>query len=147
MRKVLCLLALAVVTMGAEDCAGTSTGETDLKPQAEQSEPASEPTAEPAGKYDLACAYELGDFSENPESGYRFTGGGTLTNTGGGDIKVRVVYKWRRLGQGAKTVRKTYTVREGQSREVNVTVPASSSDIDAHQNAGAGCSATAKIAA
>ncbi len=147
-RMITCaaLLALAANTAG---CAAVE----DNKPLGAGA-PVQEAQAEPAarnadGEYNLSCAYELGDFGESgdPARGYRFTAGGTLINTGNTNIRVRVTYQWKRLGSSAAKVRKVYRVKQGQERDVNVTVPASQSDISAHQNADAGCKATAKIVA
>lgn len=110
-----------------------------------EEEPEPEPE-NPDGKYDLNCAYELGDgTTDDPFAGYRFTAGGTLENTGNTNIRVRVTYQWKRLGSSPKTVRKTYRVREGQERDVNISVKATQPDISAHQNADADCKATARI--
>lgn len=116
---------------------------------AREAEPEPEPEAEPEnpdGEYDLNCAYEIGGgTTEDPFAGYRFTAGGTLMNTGNTNIRVRVTYQWKRLGSSPKTVRKTYRVREGHERDVNISVKATQPDISAHQNADAECKATARI--
>ena len=146
----------ALAAMGAEDCSSTtdekkpldSGDETSQTDKAAEEEPAEEePEPEKTdGEYELACAYELGEGTDdNPFADYRFTAGGTLNNTGNTNIRIRVTYKWKRLGSGAKTVRKTYRVKEGEERDVNITVPASQLDISAHQNADGDCSAKATI--
>lgn len=149
-------VVFALIAMGAEDCADTGENKplnngSSEQPQDQPTEQAEEePVAEepsPDGEYDLGCAYELGDFGESgdPAKGYRFTAGGSLKNTGNTNIRVRVTYQWKRLGTSPKKLQKVYKVREGQERDVNVTVIASDNDIDAHQNADAECKATATI--
>lgn len=102
---------------------------------------------DPDGDSELQCAYELGDFGESgdPKKGYRFVAGGTLHNTGNIGIRVRVTYQWKLLGRAALTVHKHYRVRRGEDRDVNLTVPVTDADIDAHQNAAADCSAKSTI--
>lgn len=141
----------AILDPAEDEAANTSTqaaaepeGLVDVEP------PEPEPVREepdPNGDYDLNCDYDLGDFDESgdPAKGYRFIAGGTLINTGNIGIRVRVKYKWKRLGQEALTVNKHYRVRRDQERDVNITVPVTQGDIDAHQSADSDCSATADI--
>jgi hypothetical protein len=118
---------------------GAADEEAEMEP-----EPETEP--DPNGDYELDCDYILGDYdSDDPMEGYRFVGGGTLTNTGNVGIRVRVTYKWRQLGSSAISAKKTYKLRVGDDREVNTTVPATSDQIDAHQSADGKCSAKATI--
>jgi len=159
MKAVLKWLAIgffALVVLGALVGGDDSTTETTpTKTAGVAVEPDAEPEPEPEaelepektdGEYELDCAYELGEGTDdNPFADYRFTAGGTLNNTGNTNIRVRVTYKWKRLGSSAKTARKTYRVKEGQERDVNITVPASQLDISAHQNADGDCSAKATI--
>lgn len=148
MRKLaIAAVLFALATVGAEDYASTD----DPKPlnseePARQADEEPVPQAKTDGKYDLACAYEIGGgTADDPFAGYRFTAGGTLENTGTTNIRVRVTYQWKRLGSSPKRVRKVYRVQTGQTRDVNVSVKASQPDISAHQNADAACSATARI--
>lgn len=101
----------------------------------------------PDGEYDMICDYELGDFGDsgNPEAGYRFVAGGSLENTGNVAIKAQVTFKWRLLGQGWYTERKTYKVPYNRSRDVDITIPVDSGMIDAHQSAEADCRTNVKI--
>lgn len=105
-----------------------ATAEEDTKP--------STIAASPEADYKLACAYELGDFGESgdPKKGYRFTAGGTINNTGNIGIRVRVTYKWQRLGQAPLIVKMTYRVRRNEERDVATTVPTSQDQISAHQD-------------
>jgi hypothetical protein len=104
-------------------------------------------TPDPTGEYKLRCDYELGDFGESgdPSQGYRFIAGGTLHNIGNVGIRVRVTYSWKRLGQNALVVKKHYRLRRGETRDVNLTLPVSESDIDAHQSADGDCTAKATV--
>jgi len=132
----------AFVAMGAEDCS------TETKTAAEQPfSPDESVEANPDGEYELNCAYELGDFGDSgdPSKGYRFVAGGTVTNTGNIGIRLRATYKWKLLGQSAKTIKKTYRVRRGQERDVNVTIPVTDGEIDSHQNADGDCSTKVTI--
>jgi hypothetical protein len=144
----------ALAAMGAESCDTTDdkslTSADEPTRQAEEEKPAPEPAPEPKtdGDSNLACSYELGDFGDSgdPAKGERFTAGGTLTNTGNTNIRVRVTYQWKLLGTAPKRLRKIYKVREGEERDVNVTVPAGDGEISAHQSApDPACKATATI--
>lgn len=123
-----------------ETASSASTDEED-----EPEEPAA-PAAEPDGEYELNCDYLL-DFDEslNGNDNHKFVGGGTLTNTGNVGIKVRVAFKWRLLGQNPLIVKKTYKVKRNQEREINVTVPVTGEQIDAHQSADGDCDVKVKI--
>lgn len=96
----------------------------------------------PDGEYDLTCDYSLGG-DDTPD--YRFIGGGTIENTGNIGMRVRVTYKWRLLGQGYHTERRTYRLKPGQSRDVDVSVPATSEQISAHQSADSDCKTSVKM--
>lgn len=101
----------------------------------------------PDGESELSCDYDLGDFDESgdPEAGYRFLAGGTLTNTGNIGIVARVTYRWELAGQPDLKVKKFYRVRTGETREVDVSIPTDNSGIDAHQSADGDCKATVSI--
>lgn len=144
------LSMFALVAMGADDCATETKTDADKASSAEQREDSSadeSATPDPSGAYDLDCSYELGDFGDSgdPAKGYRFVAGGTIENTGNIGARVRVTYKWKLLGRSAHTVRKTYRLRVGQERDVNITVPVTQDDISAHQNADGDCSTKATI--
>jgi hypothetical protein len=108
----------------------------------ESAEPLTEATGtvaeSPDGEYDLNCDYVL-------EPSYRFIGGGTIENTGNIGIRVRVTYKWRLLGQGSHIEQRTYRLKPGQSREVDVSVPATGEQISAHQSADSDCKTSVKM--
>jgi len=118
----------------------------ETEPPAEP-EPEPEPVvADPNGEYDLNCDYLLKfDESLNGNNDHRFVGGGTLENTGNIGIRVRVTYKWKLLGQGPLTVKKTYKVRRNETRDIAVNIPATDDQIDAHQSADGDCTAKATI--
>jgi hypothetical protein len=133
--------------------ADTSSAEPSSSTASDESTP--EPTPEPrvreaidaSGDSELSCDYDLGDFGDSgdPAKGYRFLGGGTLTNTGNVGIVVRVTYKWRLLGQGSIVKRQTYRLRRNGSRDVDISFPVTDDMIDAHQSADGKCSSRATI--
>ncbi len=118
-------------------------------PELEEPTLAEDPPPEPDadGQYELTCDYELGDFGDSgdPDQGYRFIAGGTISNTGNVWIVVRATYKWRLLGQGSLIERRTYRLRRGQERDVDVVIPVTQDQIDAHQSAGSKCSTDVTI--
>lgn len=132
--------------MGQSSCE-TSTD----KPLKEEGDSSSDkggeaPKAQPKGDYNLKCDYVLGDFdSADPAKGFRFIGGGTVSNEGNIGIRVRVTFRWDQLGAAAIVKSKTYRLPVGRERDVNVTVPATGDQIDLHQSAEGDCSARAKI--
>jgi hypothetical protein len=95
---------------------------------------------DPDGEYDVDCDYLLGS-GDN----YRFVAGGDLENTGNIGIVVQVVVTWDRLGSPPARVEKRYRVRTNATREVQVSVPATLDDIDAHQSADADCDVRVRI--
>lgn len=138
------LLILAILAMGADSC-DTTTSE-KATTGSEQGQPAADTKAKPEVEHDLNCDYLL-KFSDDlqGEDHHKFVGGGTLTNTGNVTARVQVTFKWSLLGEPALVVRKTYKVRKGHRRDVNVSVPATGEQIDAHQSGNSKCSAKAKI--
>lgn len=102
------------------------------------------PAGEPEVQYDIRCDYLLGggDIDE-----YRFVAGGELVNVSASavDLAVQVVYSWDRLGSDPVSVDRLYRVKEGATRDVQITVPASPDDIDAHQAADGECDVAVKI--
>lgn len=124
----------------------TAVGEGDLE---ESATPEPDPPAlpEPDGKYELTCDYELGDFGESgvPDAGYTFIGGDTIENTGNIGIKTEVTYKWRLLGRGSLVERQTYKLRPGREKDVDILVPVTDADIDAHQSADGDCKTSVEM--
>jgi hypothetical protein len=128
-----------------ETAKGTSNAATTAAPDPpRQREP-----IDTNGESEFSCDYQLGDFGDSgdPKKGFRFTATGTLTNTGNVGIKVRVTYKWKQ-GGGLPPItrRKIYRVRRNETRDVGITVPATSEQIDSIQSVpGKDCSANATI--
>lgn len=149
----LALLGFALVTMGQEGCE-TATEDAPLEERQQDDGGSSDGgggddavRADPKGDYNLNCDYVLGDFNESgdPAKGFRFLGGGTVSNEGNIGIRVRVTFRWQQLGVSPVVERKTLRVPVGRVREVNVTVPATQDQIDLHQSADGKCSARATI--
>lgn len=154
-RPRLALATLLIVVSWTTACGGNSAStvtETVTQEAAaastESAASAKPSTTEARGTYELNCSYDLGEgTNDDPAADYRFTAGGDLTNTSDAPGVVEVTYKWRRLGTSAVKVKKTYRLGAKSTREVNITVPASSDDIDAHQDADGKCSAKATFSA
>ena len=133
----------AIVLIAAVLLAGCGSDEsTTTATEASQtpSEPVSE-APERDGSYDLDCDYLLGDGLND----YRFVGGGTITNEGNIGIEVEVIFRWEQLGSDPVEERLDERLEVGQRKRVNVTVPVSGDQIDAHQSADSKCSAKANI--
>lgn len=144
-RLVIGLLLFALLTTGQDSCDTSTpdkitgnTGTTEL-------EDTEEAPAKPSADVDPKCDYLLGDFASGTEKGYKFVGSAKITNTGGGDIKVRVTGRWEQLGSDPIREQKTVTVREGKSRTVRLKVLATQDQISAHQSADGECKVTGKI--
>lgn len=90
---------------------------------------------------DLTCDYQL----EGSGQPYRFVAGGDIVNSGNVSVAVRVRVRWRELGAEGTRTEKTYRIRRGQAREVNISVPTTIDGILAHQQADGACEATASI--
>lgn len=99
--------------------------------------------ANPDGRYELNCDYTLPDDIDSED--YRFIAGGTLENTGNVGIVVQITYKWDLLGQAPFKEQKTYRVKRGREKDVNVSFPVTSDMIDAHQSADGDCKTTVRI--
>lgn len=80
----------------------------------------------------LRCDYLLG-------SEYRFVGGGRLRNDGTEDARVKVTFTWMLLGSDPVKESKTVNVPAGRGRDVQVSLPATGDQIDAHQSAEGEC--------
>ncbi len=92
---------------------------------------------------DLTCDYLLGDSVDDDE--YRFVAGGTLENTGNVGTVVRVKVEWKLLGDDPVTFSRNLRVKRGFKRDVQIKVPATGDQIDAHQSADDDCKPRAKI--
>lgn len=102
------------------------------------------PAPRPKGENQLRCDYTL-ELDANDHPDYHFIAGGTVSNTGNVGIVVRVAYKWRLLGSGSVIERRDYRVRVGATRDVDVRIPVTQTQVEAHQSAGAKCSTSATI--
>lgn len=144
---IVLLFAVAGIT-GEEEENGGEDSRGDVGRQVQESEPEPEPEPrpepEPDGRYSVNCDYLLGDFSEGPE-GYRFVGGGELENTGNIGIVVRARFEWELLGTGPVEATEERRIDIGKTRDVQITIPAMQTQIDAHQSADADCDASVKI--
>jgi hypothetical protein len=155
MTRQLRFAALALTALVAGCGSTTPTHSLTATPAATEGEatPAETPpprvreAPKPKGRYVLSATYELGDFGESgdPARGYRFIGGGTLTNTGNIGIVVRVTYKWRLLGEGSLVAHRQYRLARHAHRDIDITIPATDAQIDAHQNADGKSSARATM--
>jgi len=133
----------------ATDQAAKTVSDTASTEEAEADEP--EPTPEPRfreqeepdGRFEMNCDYVLPDDFDSED--YRFIAGGELENTGNVGIKVRVTYKWEMLGQPDYKESEVYRLRRGQTRDVDVSYPITSGDIDSHQSADGECDVNATI--
>lgn len=134
----LLIVATAIALAG---CATTQPATT--APVTKATTTAERAAPHPKGDSKLQCDYTLELNGSNPN--YHFIAGGTLRNTGNVGIVMRVTYKWRMLGSGSVTEHHRYRVRAGQSRDVDVRIPATSDQIDAHQSAGSKCSTVVHI--
>lgn len=141
------IVLFAVLAMGADSCDTTTTEKattgsqatSDLQPEEGKVK------AKPDGEYDLNCDYLL-KFSDDLQSNdHKFVGGGTLMNTGNVGIRVQVTFKWNLLGQNPLIIRKVYKLKRGAERDINVSAPASTEQIDAHQSADGKCSSKVRI--
>jgi hypothetical protein len=99
--------------------------------------------AHPSGTSLLRCDYSLA-WNAADDPNYHFIGGGTLSNTGNVGIVVLVTYKWRLLGQGSVERHRTYRLLPGRSRDVDIRIRASQTQVEAHQAANSKCSAKAE---
>jgi hypothetical protein len=90
---------------------------------------------DPAVDFSFACDYVLGDFTENPRTGYRFIASAELTNTGNVGAVVKVVASWKQLGTDAVKAEKTVRIPYEGTMTVDFTKPVGSNEIDLHQSA------------
>jgi hypothetical protein len=137
------LLALAVMgpgnfTCGNGDKEGTITGEME-NPLKE-----GRGALNPDGTYSLRCNHLLGNYTEGP-GGYRFVAGGSLKNTGNVGIVTEVNARWELLGSGPATTTERVRLDTGEQRRVQMTLPATQDEIDAHRSAGEHCKTRVKI--
>ena len=145
-RSVPCSDGAAVPVADYEEPAppvsnGTSESDTGSEPAPEPERFRPEPS--PEIDADLTCDYLLGDSLNDDE--YRFVAGGTLENTGNVGAVVRVTVEWKLLGEDPVTFSRNLRVKRGYERDVQIKVPATSDQIDAHQSAEDDCKPRAKI--
>ena len=126
----------------ANDDGVTGAPASSVQEQVEDELEETVPVETPDGEYDLDCDYVLGDFDSDD---YRFIAGGELENTGNIGIRVQVTFEWERLGTDPIREIKRVRVPVGATRDVAVTVPVTSDDIDLHQAADGDCNVDAEI--
>lgn len=134
-------LVLALPLMGQDEGCDTSTEEPAKDAREDQPKKAG---PDPDGTYDGTCDYLLGDFTEGP-GGYKLIAGGTVENTGNIGIVAVVRAEWTMLGSSPITKTRRVRLRPGASREVQMNVPATQSQIDQHQSAQAKCKSDVEI--
>lgn len=106
------------------------------EPTLEYTTPEPRPTADPDGTYESSCDYVLGDFSENPRTGYRFVADVSMKNTGNIGLVNRVKATWYLSGGGKVVETKEVKVKAGRSKRVGITVPITNDQLDLHQSLG-----------
>jgi hypothetical protein len=134
---------LAVAAMGAGSC-GKSGSETKTGSLGDTSTTAKPGEANPDGTYSLTCGVRLGDFTEGPH-GYRFVADGTLKNTGNIGIVVHVTGRWELKGAPPVTTTQNFKLDIDENQKVQMTVPSSQQEVDAHKKAGSHCKTNIKI--
>jgi hypothetical protein len=87
------------------------------------------------------CDYLRGDDLD----GYSFVASGTLTNTGNIGIIVRFKAEWTLLGSDPVTTAKTVQIKPGRDKDVQVSLPGTGQQIDAHQRADEECETDVEI--
>ena len=135
---------LAVAAMGAGSCGSSgnhaksgslgATGASNAKPG----------KGNPDGTYSLTCGVRLGDFTEGPH-GYRFVAHGTLKNTGNIGIVVHVIGRWELKGAPPATTAENFKLDVDEKQQVEMTVPTTQQNVDAHKKAGNHCKTNIKI--
>lgn len=88
------------------------------------------------------CDYYLLD---DDLDGYSFVASGTLTNTGNIGIIVRFKAEWKLLGSDPVTTAKTVRIKPGRDKDVQVSLPGTGEEIDAHQRADRECETDVEI--
>lgn len=134
---IMTILMFALAGCAASDETTTASFESGVNAAEPVSEPP--PAPEPDGTYSLNCDMLLGDFTENPETGYRFVAGGKVKNTGNIGTVVEVEAEWEVLGSEPVVETRRVRLPIGQTRNVDITVPATDDQIDAHQSADSRC--------
>jgi hypothetical protein len=120
-------------TTASDRSTGTPTG-----PVPEDPEPVIEETAtpEPDVEFQFSCDYVLGDFTENPDSGYRFIADANLNNVGNVGAVTKVTATWYLSGGDKVTKSKTVKIAYGVAdKRIGFSVPATQDEIDRHQSA------------
>ena len=95
----------------------------------------------PQLRFDNNCDYLLGD---DPD-GHSFVASGTLINTGNIGIIVRFKGEWKLLLSDPMTTAKTVRIKPGREKEVQVSLPATGEQIDAHKGADGTCETNVEI--
>jgi len=121
----------------SEPVASTTTQSEPTEVVAEDPPPDLEPN--PDAEYDLTCDYLLGD----PD--YSFVAGGDVTNTGNIGVVAEVKVSWTLLGSDPVTTTKSIRLKPGKTKDVQISLPASMDQIDAHQSADGDCDVTAAM--
>lgn len=91
--------------------------------------------SEPDVDLSSSCDYVLGDFTTDPDTGYRFIADAVLTNNGVQDERVELIAVWHLAGGDSVKKVKEVSVPAGKSVREGFSVPASSDQIDRHQSA------------
>lgn len=141
-------VALGALTLAAcgDDTTDAEFGYSSTAPPAETvAEAASEEAPNAAGDSRLNCDMLLGDFSEDPDSGYRFVGGGQIRNTGNIGTIVEIKAEWEILGSDPVVETQRVRLPAGETRSVSLSVPATSDQVDAHQSAEGRCEIDAEL--
>lgn len=111
--------------------------EVEEEPEVEPEEPEEPAVApDPDGTIEYSCDYLLGDFTENPDSGYRFIADGTVENTGNIGVRVKATARWLLAGGGAVKDSKEVSIPYGRTKRISFSVGATSDEIDRHQSLG-----------
>lgn len=140
MKGLVCA-ALAAITLAG---CGESTKEASFEAEPDSAPPA-ETVATPAvpkpdGDYQLNCDYLLGT-----DGSYTFIAGGKIKNTGNVGTIIEVKVDWEILGSEPVVETRRVKLPAGQTRSVQISVPATSDQIDAHQSAEGRCEADAAM--
>ena len=96
-----------------------------------------------AEESELTCDYLLGDAVDDDE--YRFVAGGTLVNPEPEPVTVRVTARWTLLGEDPVKTATRVRVPASSSKKIQIRVPATGDEIDAHQSAGGECEPKAEV--
>jgi hypothetical protein len=96
---------------------------------------------DPKLKFVTNCDSPLGDDLDK----YSFVADGKLTNTGNIGIIVKFKAEWKLLGSDPVTTAKTVRIKPGRDKDVQVSLPVTGEQIDAHQSADGECETDVEI--